>query len=389
MQKTNNIKSLKIFTALIISLLAVILIWSVNEIQAQAKTIVIKTGDQLRDINWKNKGYGPGNKYVIGNDLTLGDGEYATCRLTKGKFVIDFNGHTVQNARNNLGVFSISGANVVFVDSKVKSNKASVRSYGVGAIDMTAGRLEIRNGNYVGLSNGTNSPSGLHVGGGTCIVNGGFIGGDYMGADCSGGNLYINGGTFEGGFTFALADLGEGNIKISKGTFKSGTTNYGYQFAFGAYAPNQYYDFSKWIASGAKLTPSFQNAYWNMQSQISAYPSSLYYFAVSYNSPQLKVTNSVKSNPAALKKVVSKKKKTLTASWGKAKGVSGYKVQIATNKGFTKNAKTVSVSNKKSAVTFKKLKSKKKYYVRIRTYKKYNGKVLYSKWSKLKTVKVK
>ncbi len=37
----------------------------------------------------------------------------------------------------------------------------------------------------------------------------------------------------------------------------------------------------------------------------------------------------------------------------------------------------------------KKLKAKKKYYVRIRTYKTLNGKKVYSSWSKVKSVKTK
>lgn len=37
----------------------------------------------------------------------------------------------------------------------------------------------------------------------------------------------------------------------------------------------------------------------------------------------------------------------------------------------------------------KKLKAKKKYYVRIRTYKTENGKKVYSSWSKVKSVKTK
>ena len=39
--------------------------------------------------------------------------------------------------------------------------------------------------------------------------------------------------------------------------------------------------------------------------------------------------------------------------------------------------------------TISKLKSKKKYYVRIRAYKKSAGKKIYGAWSKTKTVKVK
>jgi hypothetical protein len=50
------------------------------------------------------------------------------------------------------------------------------------------------------------------------------------------------------------------------------------------------------------------------------------------------------------------------------------------------------VTVKKAKTTkkvIKKLKAKKKYYVQIRTYKKVGKKYYYSKWSKVKTVKVK
>ncbi len=389
MIKTKENKLIKITIITVLSLLSLILLWSFSELEAQAKTFVIRSGEELVDINWKNKGYGPGNKYIIGNDFTLGDGEYSTCRLTKGKFVIDFNGHTVQNAAANLGVFSISGADVEFIDSKVSSDKPSVRSYGAGAIDMTAGKLVIRSGNYVGLSNGTNNPCGLHVGGGTCVVNGGFIGGDYLGADCSGGTLMINGGKFEGGYTFALADLGNGNIKISKGTFIAGTTTYGYRFAFGAMRPNEYYNFNSWLASGSSFSSWFRTGYWNMQSQVSEYPGTMYYFAVAYNTPQLTVTSSVSSPATSIKKLVSKKKKTMKVGWSKKSGISGYQIQISTNKKFKKNVKSYNVKASAKAKTVKSLKSKKKYYVRIRTYKNFNGTVLYSKWSKVKAKTVK
>ena len=72
---------------------------------------------------------------------------------------------------------------------------------------------------------------------------------------------------------------------------------------------------------------------------------------------------------------------------------TGYQIQYSTSSKF-KGAKTVAVSkNKTTSTTVSKLLAKKKYYVRIRTYKtvKVNGKStkLYSSWSKAKTVKVK
>ena len=55
-----------------------------------------------------------------------------------------------------------------------------------------------------------------------------------------------------------------------------------------------------------------------------------------------------------------------------------------------KNKKTATVKKQKTTkVTIKKLKAKKKYYVRIRTYKTVNGKKVYSSWSKVKSVKTK
>ena len=99
-----------------------------------------------------------------------------------------------------------------------------------------------------------------------------------------------------------------------------------------------------------------------------------------------------KINPKATAlKTVSGKKKSLLVKWKKqTKQVTGYQLQVATNKAFTKNKKTVNVKGaKKASSTVKKLKSKKKYYVRIRTYKTVGGKKYYSKWSKVKTAKTK
>lgn len=54
-----------------------------------------------------------------------------------------------------------------------------------------------------------------------------------------------------------------------------------------------------------------------------------------------------------------------------------------------KKAKTLTVKGSATHATLKKLVSKKKYYVRIRTYKIVSGKKYYSKWSSKKSVKIK
>lgn len=86
--------------------------------------------------------------------------------------------------------------------------------------------------------------------------------------------------------------------------------------------------------------------------------------------------------------------KKITVKWKKQTSqTTGYEIQYGTDSKF-KSAKTKTVSkNKTVAATISKLKAKKKYYVRIRTYKtvKVNGKStkIYSGWSKVKTVKTK
>lgn len=90
------------------------------------------------------------------------------------------------------------------------------------------------------------------------------------------------------------------------------------------------------------------------------------------------------------------KSKSIVVKWKKQTvQTSGYQIQYSTSSKFTdKTSKTITVkSNKTTSKTISKLKAKKKYYVRIRTYKtvKINGKStkIYSDWSKTKSVKTK
>ena len=94
-----------------------------------------------------------------------------------------------------------------------------------------------------------------------------------------------------------------------------------------------------------------------------------------------KVTVKVYPKKPSVKPTAAKGKK-LCLKWPKDKRASGYKVQISTDKNFKKGVKSKNVS--KTSYTFKKLKTGKKYYVRIRSYKKYGKEMLYSKWSKIK-----
>ena len=82
--------------------------------------------------------------------------------------------------------------------------------------------------------------------------------------------------------------------------------------------------------------------------------------------------------------------KSFTAKWTKqSTQTSGYQLQYSTSSKFT-NAKTVTISsNKTISKKITKLTAKKKYYVRIRTYKTVSGTKYYSAWSSVKTVTTK
>lgn len=86
---------------------------------------------------------------------------------------------------------------------------------------------------------------------------------------------------------------------------------------------------------------------------------------------------------AKIKKVKVAKKK-LTVKY-KASGAKKYCVQAALKKNFKKGLKTK--YTKKTSLTIKGLKKKKKYYVRVKGAKSYGGVYIYGKWSKVKKSK--
>ena len=100
-----------------------------------------------------------------------------------------------------------------------------------------------------------------------------------------------------------------------------------------------------------------------------------------------------KISPAKTKlKSLKKGKKKLTAKWTKKTAqVTGYQMQVSTSKSFTaKTTKSYTVKKSKTTTkTIKKLKAKKRYYVRVRTYKTVKGIKYYSGWSNKKSIKTK
>ena len=103
------------------------------------------------------------------------------------------------------------------------------------------------------------------------------------------------------------------------------------------------------------------------------------------NIDALKVTKPQKVSGVSVKK----KKKKILVTWKCQTSVSGFQVQYAQNKAFTKRKKTVEAGKWSSSKILSKIKRGKKYYVRVRAYKKVNGKKMYGAWSSVKKCKVK
>ena len=101
------------------------------------------------------------------------------------------------------------------------------------------------------------------------------------------------------------------------------------------------------------------------------------------------VTKNYRIVPRNVKKFkVKGKKKAILVKWTRQKDqVTGYQVQYSLKSNF-KGAKAKRVKqNKTKSLTIGKLKSKKKYYIRIRTYKKIGTAYYYSPWSKKRSIK--
>lgn len=86
----------------------------------------------------------------------------------------------------------------------------------------------------------------------------------------------------------------------------------------------------------------------------------------------------------------SSKSRQMTVSWKKDTRATGYQIMYSTDKKFRKNVKTVNIKKYKTRhCTVKKLARNKRYYVRVRSYKKVSGGKLYGSWSSTKNVKIK
>ena len=90
-----------------------------------------------------------------------------------------------------------------------------------------------------------------------------------------------------------------------------------------------------------------------------------------------------------IKEIDCSKKRKCVLDWNKYKYANQYEIQYSTKNDFSKNVKTIKVSNKRKNITLTKLKSKKTYYVRIRAISKVKNIKVYNSYGSIKKIKMK
>lgn len=101
----------------------------------------------------------------------------------------------------------------------------------------------------------------------------------------------------------------------------------------------------------------------------------------------IKKTFSIVPKATTVSKVTPASKKLTVTVKKQATQTTGYQIQVATDKKFTKNVKNVTIGkNTTLSKALTGLKAKTPYYIRVRTYKVVNKKNVYSSWSVYKNV---
>ena len=93
-----------------------------------------------------------------------------------------------------------------------------------------------------------------------------------------------------------------------------------------------------------------------------------------------------KPGKVSIRSAKNKKRKTVSISWKKISGATGYQVQCSLDKSFYTKVKNKTVL--KTSASFQGLK-KKTYYVKVRAYRQIGLEIIFGKWSSVKKVKVK
>lgn len=108
----------------------------------------------------------------------------------------------------------------------------------------------------------------------------------------------------------------------------------------------------------------------------------------SYKSVDSNVKTIVRLSASRVNKLTNEKGNKMKVTWGKNTKAAGYQIQYAVKSNFAK-AKVVKVTGaRKTSATIAKL-AKKKYYVRVRSFKKVGKTTYYSAWSKSANITIK
>lgn len=98
------------------------------------------------------------------------------------------------------------------------------------------------------------------------------------------------------------------------------------------------------------------------------------------------VSFTINPKGTSIKKLTAARR-SITVTWKKqARQVTGYQIHYCTNKNFSEGKKVTVRGAAKTSRTLSSMKSKQRYYVRIRTYRIVNGTTYFSAWSKAKSI---
>ena len=108
-----------------------------------------------------------------------------------------------------------------------------------------------------------------------------------------------------------------------------------------------------------------------------------------YNAASKKVTVTVKPAKTVISQVTNSAANKVTVKWKKPAGVGGYQIQYSVKSDFSTAGKLTITSGSTLSRVISSLVKNKKYYIRIRAYKKVSGTNYYGAWSAVKSVTIK
>lgn len=211
----------------------------------------------------------------------------------------------------------------------------------------------------------------------------------------------VNGTKYYGSYSNTVADTTMParvtSLKASTSTNTSITLTWAKQSGASYYNVYKYntktkkYDLYKKVTSGSKNTLKVTglSANTSYKFKVRAYKTTKDKKTLTGDMSAVLTTYTKPSAPK-LSSLSAPAKKKINVKWKKVSGITGYQIMWSTSKSFSSNTKTYDVKSAK-AVSQKitTAQSKKKYYVRVRSYKTRNGKKYYSAWSNSKSIKTK